>query len=160
MPDALRLALTASTVTGLRETNDYANSLAHGSLPDQAPNFRQNLLARNGLHLAGANLVSPTNCLRDPEALNLVGLGEIQALRELVRKPRPCGDWKLHRFLRQLLQCKWHNPTLPGLHDNLKPLHQSLMYLPSHKASTPASKTLGWTNSLNSCKADGRIDKC
>ena len=61
----------------------------HRSSPDDAANLHHNLLAGNGLRLAGANLVSPPDRLHGPKALNLVGLRKVEALHELVRQSRP-----------------------------------------------------------------------
>jgi hypothetical protein len=53
-------------------------------IADHAADVIQHLLARNSLHLAGANFISSPNRLRGPEFFNLIKLLRFQTL-EFVR---------------------------------------------------------------------------
>lgn len=74
------------------------------SSPRDLANFGQNILARNGLYLAGLNFLETPGGFLRPETLNFVKVSGTQAFSNPVRKDRSGLTGKAHHLLGKLFQ--------------------------------------------------------
>ncbi len=76
------------------------------SSADDAANFGKYVVARNRLYFARPDLIATSYCLFSPESLDIVCLGEVKALDDLLRKQSSRRGRELHRFTGKLVHCE------------------------------------------------------